>query len=338
MLRLNPPVHSVPDNFWHTVFIGLVASFFVWQTGQQLIELLLTDGPVTAVEQGLLEGEGHPVQLWISSLAGEGDPLLWNRVLALSGWLFSLGLIIKSIKQQSGFVGSLPSWLLLFTFPGFSAWMSSAGSGSWGIYFFLKAFYTVNGNETKAPLIRGGVLAALAVLIHPIWMLPSLGVMAGCWEAFRYRLKWVASGFAALWVPGVMLFLLLVPDGLGYLLPGPAASRLTDLPMGELALRHILLVVIFILLVVYGALRRGVGWWTLVLSLPLLMAEPFLASGTETVLIPLLVFASIGLAKLPVVLDVRFPRMYQTVLLCQFLLWMPVYLDLRPIYLYPLLP
>ncbi|MDF3129596.1 hypothetical protein P0Y35_10360 [Kiritimatiellaeota bacterium B1221] len=338
MLRLNPPVHSVPDNFWYTILISMVASFFIWQTGQELVELILMKGPVTLIEQRLLEEEGHPIQLWIVSLAGEGNPLLWNRILALSGWIFTLGLILKSIKQQSGFVGGLPSVLLLFVFPGFSAWMSSAGSGSWGIYFFLKGFYMVTGNETKAPLIRGGVLVALAVLIHPIWILPSLGVFVGCWEAFRYRLKWVATGFAAMWVPGLLLFLLLAADGLGYVWMGPASASGMTLPWGELLIRHMFLAVILLLLVVYGALRRGVGWWTLVLSLPLLMLEPFLASGMETAMIPLWVFTAIGLAKLPVVLDIRFPRMYQTVLLCQLLLWMPVMLDLRPIYLYPLLP
>jgi len=337
MLRLSKPIHSVPDNFWHTLLILCVSAFFMWQTGQALIELFMVDGPVNHMEQKILEGAGHPFQLWLSSLELEEYPLLFNRIFSFAGWMFTLGFIIRILKRSQGFVGSLPSFMLLFALPGFSVFMCSAGSGSWAIYFFLKAFATVSENKTRGPLIRGGVFAAIATLFSPIWFLPSIGLLAGGWEIFRLRVKWVALGFVVTGFIGLLLFLIVSQEGLGYLLMGPAGTETTTIPWPSLLHRYLFLFSALFLLLAYGARRRGIGWWSLVLCLPLFLVSPLLDSTPGTLFIPLWTFICLGLAKLPVVVDVRFPRAYQSLLLCQLLLWLPAYLGFQPLYLYSVL-
>lgn len=338
MLKLHPPVHSVPENFWHTLLVGTVAAVFVWKTGQDMIQLFLSGSPVTGLEQGLLDGRGSPVQRWILSRAPGAHPLLWNRFYSFTGWVFSLTLILCILKKPSGLMGALPGWLLLFTLPGFSVWMSSSGAASWGCFFFLSAYTLVNEHEKKVPLIRGGVMAALAVLVHPVWILPSLGLLAGCLEAFRNRLKWVAGGFLAAGFAGGGLLLLLVPGDGNWLWAGASHASPAGISLYAFVNRYLLLVINVMLLLRYGAARRGLGWWSLAGSLPTLIVAPLLESGLEILLIPFWLFSVIGWVKLPFLLDVRFPRLYLSVLLCQLLLWLPAYLGTRPLFLYPPIP
>lgn len=338
MLRLKPHSHSLPDNVWHTALIAMVSTFFVWQSGQQIISMFLSEVPVTPLEQRLADGDAHPLHRALFSLSLEDFPFLWNRIFSTLGWIFSLGLVIRLLKPSSGFVGALPAWILLFTLPGFSLWMCAAGSPSWGVYFFLKAFLLLTTSETRVPLIRGGAFAAGAVLIHPVWFLPALGLLAGSWELFRVRVKWIAGGFGAALLTGGLLFLIFRSGGEGLLIPGPAFSDPVDLLRASFVMRYLILLVTLLLLLAYGSMRRGLGWWSLALSLPLLVLQPLLQSGWDAVLVPFWVFASVGLVRLPPLLNVPFPRVYQTVLLCQLCCWLPVYLDQQPLILYPWIP
>ena len=337
MLRLHPPKHSVPDNFWHTLMIGAVASLFVWQTGQQVISLFTTEGTLYAHEKVLLAGEGQPFETWLLSFAPESYRLLWGRGLSCLGWAVALLQIVRSLKPQYGFVGTLPSVILLLTIPGLSAFMCGAGSGSWALVFFLKAYFTLIGHETKAPLIRGGIYAGLAVLLHPIWVLPVLGMLLGCREVFRYRLKWVSIALGgSLFVGGLML--LLTEQGGAWMMAGPGGGAVLPGGWGALINRYLLLGIGLVLMLVYGSKRRGVGWWSLVCCLPLILLEPLLASGLSGVLLPIWVFVAVGITKLPGLMDLQFPRAYQSVLLCQLLLWVPVYTGSQPLDLYAPIP
>lgn len=337
MIRLKPPVHSVPDNVWHTLLIAFVASFFLWVTGQKMIELVLVDGPVNLLEQKLLDGEGHPLQRWLSSFEWESSPLLWNRIFSFTGWMLALGHIFRFLKKSSGFVGSLPALIILLTLPGLSVYMCSAGSGSWGVYLFLKAFTLISETETSRDLVRGGLYAGIAVLLAPVWFLPSVGLIVGSWEIFRARFKWVAAGFLAAGLTGGLLFFFLSSNGLEYLFAGPAVSNERNAGWMPFLSRYLFLVTGLVLLLVYGARRRGVGWWTLIFCLPFLVLEPRLASGYAELLIPFWVLVSVGLNKIAIILDIRFPRAYQSIFLCQLLLWLPAYLGLQAFYIYPAL-
>lgn len=333
MLRLYPPSHSVPDNFWHTLLIGGVAGLFMWQSGQQAALLFGYDSAKYAHEQLLMAGQGQPWETWLLSFSPEEYRLLWGRGFSCIGWVYALMQIVRFLKPQNGFVGSVPTVIVLFTFPGLSAYMCGAGSGSWALVFFLKAFFTINGHETKAPLIRGGIYAGLAVLLQPIWFLPVCGMLLGCWEVFRYRLKWVGTALAATLLAGG-LWLMLTPQGPGWLIPGPGAGKTLSATWETLLNRYLLLSVFLVLILAYGAKRRGIGWWSLVSCLPLLLLQPLLAAGPERVLFPLLIFVAVGLPKLPGLMDISFPRAYQSILLCQLLLWVPVYIGTQPLSLY----
>ncbi|WFB35460.1 hypothetical protein P3T73_14980 [Kiritimatiellota bacterium B12222] len=335
-LRLHPPAHSVPDNVWHTLWISIFASWFVWQTGEDLIELFTGSLPVTFFELRLLQGEGSAFQTWLNAFGGEDYPLLPGRILALVGWFLALAQVIRFLKPHNGFVGSLPSLLILFTLPGFSVWMSAAGSASWSVYFFIKGFEAISHNETKVPIIRGGVFVGIALLLHGIWLLPIIGLLMGCWEVFRYRLNWAVIGMVAVVLPLGLVLVVFDPDALARMIPGGSLQgELGFGGWGGLFSRYLLLVVSLLLLLVYGARRRGAGWWSLAFTMPLLVLEPLLASGPETVLLPLWIFVALGLSKVPTLLDVRFPRAYQSVVLCQLLLWAPAYLGTQPLKIYP---
>lgn len=337
MLRLHPPSHSVPDNFWHTLLIGAVASLFVWQTGQQVSQLFTSKEILYVHEYILLAGKGQPFETWLLSFTPEAYRLLWGRGLSCLGWAVALLQIVRSLKPQYGFVGTLPSMILLLTLPGLSAFMCGAGSGSWALVFFLKAYFTIIGHETKAPLIRGGICAALAVLLHPIWMLPVLGILLGCREVFRYRLKWVSIALGGTLLVGGLL-LLLTEQGGAWMMAGPAGDTVLPRGRGALLNRYLLLWVSLLLMLVYGSKRRGVGWWSLICCLPLVLLEPLLASGLSGGLLPIWVFVAVGITKLPGLMDVPFPRAYQSILLCQLLLWVPVYIGTQPLDIYAPIP
>ncbi|MGA0334498.1 MAG: hypothetical protein ACO3NW_11155, partial [Kiritimatiellia bacterium] len=87
MLRLHPPPHSVPDNFWHTLLILSVSAFFVWLTGLQLAETLGAAHALTAREMQLAEGAGPAILQGLFSMLEESShPFLLIRLLSLSGW------------------------------------------------------------------------------------------------------------------------------------------------------------------------------------------------------------------------------------------------------------
>jgi hypothetical protein len=332
MLRLHPPAHEVPDNVWHTLLILVLGSWFVWQTGQQCTELFRTETPVTAVEQALLQGEGHPIHVWFESISAIGEtdipPLLWNRSFSLIGWLLALMCMVRLITKRAGLVSALPSLLVLVTAPGLTLHMSTGGGGGFAVYFFMKTLWSVTKTDEKGTWIRSGGYAAVAAVLQPVWFLPALGLLAGVFEVYRSRWLRVGAAFLGAGLLGSLLVGLSSGSGFSILFAGPGV--VAELPPGWPAVlfqRYFFVLGALLALLAYGFFRRGTGWWCLVMTLPALLLRNSLASELSVLLIPLWVIGAYGLAKLPALLDLRHPRSYQSVLLCQLLLWAPVYLD-----------
>lgn len=324
MLRLEPTPHSLPDNIWHTLFITALAAFLVWAGWTGAIKVLTVETPVNAVETRLLEGDGHGLYLALESVTDPNTALRWNRALSAAGWACTLFMLGRALTRLAGFLACLPSLIILMTFPGLTLRMASAGSGSWGAFFFLLAFSAMLLEDTKAPWIRGGVYAALSVVASPVWFPASLGLLAGVFEVNRPVWRRAATGYAAGLAVAAVALGFAAPGGVGTLLPGPASGG----GWMEVAWMRVLQTQVFLaggllLLVGAGARRRGMGWWSVMGALVLVPFHPWLASGPVAVWIPALVTGSLALVKLPALLDVRHPRAYQTVLLCQLLLWVP---------------
>lgn len=336
MLRLHPPAQPLPDNIWHTLLITGLASLFLWLGWENLVESFRAGGPASVVEARLLEGEGHPLYVWVEADPTDpATPLIWNRTLSSVGWLFSLILLCRMLTRRSGFISSLPSLILLATFPGLTPYMAAGGSGAFGLFFFLMAYSAVVLEDSERAWIRAGVYAALAVFLNPLWFLPSLGLLAGTFEAQRPRLTRLAIGYGA----GLLLVLaasVFLPDGGSLWIPGAAGDGGAPGSWASPPLqRHVFLAGALLLMLAYGASRRGAGWWWLTLSLPALLFHSPLAADLSAALVPTLAGFALGLVKLPTLIDLRHPRGYQSVLLCQLLLWLPVYLDHQPALAFP---
>ncbi len=330
MLRLHPPPHEVPENVWHTLLIVLIGSWFVWQTGIECTELFRTETAVTATEQTLMDGGGHPLYQWMESLTRdlEWNPLVINRSFSLAGWFLALLGLARLLMQGKGLVVAVPSLLVLLTAPGLTSYMSTGGAGGFAVYFFLKALKAVSKTDEKWTWIRAGAYAAVAAVLNPLWFLPGLGLLAGVFEVYRSRWIRVGCAFAGVGILGALVVGFSSDSGFSVLWMGPAAA--TQWPEGWMGLvfhRYFFAVAVLSALVAYGAFRRGVGWWSLVMTLPPILLSSFLASDYTALLIPLWVMGAMGLAKLPMVLNFKYPRSYLSVWLCQLLLWVPAYLE-----------
>lgn len=325
MLRLEPTPHSLPDNIWHTLLITGVAAFLVWAGWTGAIEALTAEAPVNATESRLLEGEGHGLYLVLEEVTDRHTPLRWNRAVSAVGWGLSLFMMARVLTRLAGFLACLPSLILLMTFPELTLRMASAGSGSWGAFLFLLAFSALLLEDARAPWVRGGVYAGLAVILSPVWFPASVGLLLGVWEVNRPVWRRAAIGYAAGLAVGVIALGAALPGGWQTLSPGPAAGEgWAGIPWTELLERYFFLWGGLVLMIGYGARRRGMGWWCVMGALAWVPFFRLSAGEPMAVWVPVLITGSLGLAKLPTLLDVRHPRAYQTVLLCQLWVWLPL--------------
>lgn len=326
-----PPLHPLPDNVWHTFLIASVSAFLVWIVGRDIAEVLMSLSAYSPTEVSLGEGLGHPLSVWIETISDEDPPWLWNRILGLGGWMLALGALSRLLMKGDGLVVALPTVLVLFLFPGLSVFMTCSGLLGLSVWCFLRAFRRVQLGENSGGWRRGGVWLGLAIGLHPVWILPALASFGGLFEVKRRAVLPMA---VACCLSVAALF------GIGLLAGGLYAggSPAVSVPEGNwglLAVRHVFLLGALGLLLGYGATRRGVGWWCLCGSLLLPVAMLLRGGIPPSAWVPLLLFTAMGLAKLPALLDIRHPRMYQSILLSQLLLWIPAGLDSSPELLFP---
>ncbi len=315
MLRLSPPHQPLPDNLWHTLLITALASAWIWLGWVQGLEAFRTGEPVGSGELLLQNATGvHPLYLALESVTNPHTPWLWNRALSCLGWALTLGLAGRILTRISGFLSCLPSVLLLAGLPGLSLRMCAGASGSLAAWLFLLAFSAVLLEDLGPAWRRGGIYAGLAVWLDPAWSLPALGLFAGLWEIRRDRLPKAAIGCGAALGLCLLGMLLLEPSGLSLYRP-TFGEPVWPKALAEWLTLYPLLLAAGIWMLLYGALRRGLLWWSLVLALP--------AALTSQAWHPFLLLFLFGLARLPELLGIRHPRVYQSVLLCQLLLALP---------------
>lgn len=315
MLRLETPHQPLPDNLWHTLLISALTAAFFWLGWLDGLALFRSGDPVALGEQLLRDGGlVHPLYRFLESLTDPLTPWLWNRVLSGTGWVLSLVLVLRVLTRLSGFLSALPSFLLMAALPGLSANMCAGASGSFAVWFYLMGFSALLVEEDSGAWLRGGIYAALASALDPQWLLPSLGLLAGLWEIHRERLPRAALGFGATLAAALLLLLLLAPAWLGAYLPSRGGAP----DIAFLLRTHPFLLGAGLLMLVYGWKRRGLLWWALLFSLPASLLHPASLPGVILLLV--------GIARLPALIGVRHPRIYQTVLLCQLLLWLPSFL------------
>jgi hypothetical protein len=65
-----------------------------------------------------------------------------------------------------------------------------------------------------------------------------------------------------------------------------------------------------------------------VLCLPAFALQSLLTAGPSEVAFPMFLIFSLAFSKLPGLLGIAHPRAYQSVIVCQLLLWLPVQRDL----------
>lgn len=320
--RLSPPSHVLPDNIWHTLLTAGLAFAFAWLAWADGLDRFRSEAPLTPVEAALFEGEtAHPLYAWIESLTDPSvvPPGFWNRLLSLFGLLFTLVAMTRLLTRQVGLQLALVSVVVFLSFPGLAVWLATAGSGSMAIGLFLTGLVGVTLEEDEGSWTRGGVWIGLGVAFAPLWLAPALGLVAGVFEAYRSRVLRVSLGILAGVAGGLVVFLVLNAGGMGGLF-AIHNNAPEDFGLWVLPLRFPVVTALGLLLLGMGATRRGPGWWALVLSLP---AALFL-SDAAGVLVPLIALGCLGLARLPSLMDLRHPAVYQTVLTTQLLLWIPV--------------
>jgi len=323
MSPYRPPTHPVPDNIWHTFLIAGVAAFLVWMAGTDISEILLSEQAASATEQAWRTGNGHALSLWIEEISEENPAFLWNRILGLAGWALALGALARFLMKGGALVTALPSVLVLALFPGVSAWMVASGLLGLSVWCVVRALRSAQWGEENASWYRGGIWLGVAACLHPVWILPALLFFGGLFEAKRRALIPILISFLATFV--VLFGIGLAAGGLY----GAAPSQ-GGIPEGfwnVILTRHVFLLGALVLMLAFGATRRGIGWWCLTGSLFLPVIALFQGGTPGAAWVPLLFFVSIGLAKLPTLLDIRHPRAYLSILLCQLLLWLPAGLD-----------
>ena len=306
-----PPHHPVADNVWHTLLSILAVAFLVWGASVQVTDLLQ-------------EGSGNvrlvgPMGALMESLDGisEEDPdLLWAHLVGLLGWIMALGTMSKSLRLQGGMANTLPSLAVLLCFPGLMASMVQAGALGVATCCFLRGVRESHGEGLRSTWIRTGIWLGCSVILDPVWMIPALLCIGGVFEARPHGwVKVAVSLFSTLLLGGMIWILAPSADAPAVFVPEPFIASMFA--------RDVFLWSGLFLMLGFGLFRRGVGWWSLVGTLVLPVMGLVQGSVTPAAWVPLLVLVSMGLARLPSLLDIRYPRVYQSVLLCQLLLWIP---------------
>ncbi|MCC5845240.1 MAG: hypothetical protein JJU05_13405 [Verrucomicrobia bacterium] len=331
--RLKPTSNPLPDNVWLTSLTTLLAGVFLWGGWTTGRVLFLSGEPVTPVEARLLSGGGgHPLTLALMALSEltESAPLFWNRLVSGFFLVAAAGMLLRILNRTVGTPLALCAGILFLSVPGLAIRLSTAGGGAIGLCFFLKAFSSLSKENAQRSWLRGGMYAGVAFWMHPVWLFPCLGLIAGVWEVHRIRIWQMLSGFGIALCAGLAVMIAVQPAWLGSLIPAgmPAESRLEG--VGALLWsRYLFLMGAWVLILALGATRRGTGWWCVCLSLiPFAFANSF---GTDPAagFIPLTVLSCMAFVRLPMMMDVRHPSSYQSVLTCQLLLWLPALLGLQ---------
>ncbi len=322
-MNLYVPTRPIPDNLWFSLSILAVSAALLignWNAGVELFSV----GPLpNSSESLLLEGNSALVldRLLYSALSEDFD-LLFNRLLSSLGCLLTLGMLLRLLVRVGGFAGAMPSMIVLTCQPGWVMNQCAAASGSLGFFLFLLGLSRVLFSEDGKPFWRSGVWMALSILWMPVMLLPVLGCLPVIWERQRQVLKSFLISFVLtlLLLLGFMLFF--QPQWFQSFrqpaLETAAAELLQDLVQG-----YPLLLGALLLLLLCGWKQRGVVWWglltALLTALPLFVVHPF----TRMALAPLGFFVALSLARIPRILDIPHPRIYQSLLLAQLLLWLP---------------
>jgi hypothetical protein len=226
------------------------------------------------------------------------------------------------VTRLYGFARALPSVLLLVTLPGLLPYMMSAGSGSWACFFFLLMFSFLLLETAPTSWCWAGVWGGLAVVLHPAWALPVVGLLAGTFQVNRPAGIRAAVCVAAAGGGLTLLMGVAFEAAWGWPLSAPATGQ-EWLQVGVWDRSSFFLHGVFLLLVGLGASKRGLGWWALITTLPGIWFGFWLTGDLGAGWVPLVVMTAVGLAKLPGLLHIRHPQSYQSVLLCQLLLWLP---------------
>jgi hypothetical protein len=243
--------------------------------------------------------------------------------VGLTGSGLTLGAVFRLLHHQGGFSSSIPSLLVLICFPGLLVWMIGAGTLGFACWAFIRGLRSLQTEALAANVLRGGLWMGISVLFHPAFLLPALFTIPGTFESNR-----------KCWIPyaGALLGSLLVVGGIWF---GVSSDVQVDRVQLEAQLQSRFWIRTFSLwgalglMLGYGVFRRGVGWWSLMGALGLPLWGLLQGESSPSSWIPLLVLVSIGLAKLPVLLDLRHPRAYLSVLVFQLFLWIPSYLPLE---------
>lgn len=321
--RLKPTKNPLPDNVWMTSLTTVLAGLFLWGNWVKGAELFRSGEAVTRVEALLLEGEGHPLTLGLAELGAVTDfgPFFWNRLvsgvfLAASAWM-----LVRLVKRSAGLPLGLCAGILFLSVPGLAVRLATAGGGAVALWFFLKGFSSVSKENVLRSWLRGGVYAGVAFWLDPVWLLPAAGLAAGVWEVHRARFGRVMTGLGIAVAGGAVLSLVL-PGGM---IPGvlPPEGRLADVE-GLLWGRYGFLALGSLVVLGVGAMRRGMGWWVMALSVPGIWLANRWGVDAAAGWVPLVVLGCMAFVRVPGMLDVRHPSVYQTVLDCQLLLWVPV--------------
>ena len=328
---LAPPAHPLPDNPWHITLTVVLAGTLAWLAWTNGLQTFRAGEPVTEVEAALFAAEtAHPLyatlESWVDTTAF--SPGIWNRIFSGAGFVLGMGMMVRLLSRQMGVKFALAALILFVSLPGFGTILFSAGSGSMAIWLMLMGLSAVVLEEDHRSWLRGGVLLGLGVWLHPVWFFPMLGISIGVFEIFRARLHRVLVGqgvglalglvvmllWDAAWVAGLFTTSFSRPaEGAG--IDGPLLYA-SCIFLGGLA------AVLF-----FGATRRGLGWWALLFSLPAALSAPYFFEEPARALTPFLVLGCMGFVRLPALMGIRHPSVYQTVLTAQLLLWLPLHLN-----------
>lgn len=329
---LSPPEHPVPDNVWHTLLTLLLASALIWLAWTHGLSQFEDGEALTRTEQALFDGDpAHPLY---GALEAAVDPTrfpagFWNRWLSGVGLVFSLAILFRFLHRSIGVQAALGAVILLVTAPGVPLYFATAGSGVWAVFFFFLGMKALMGDEDDWSWFRGGLWVGAGICLQPIWFWPALGLMAGTFELYRGRLPKALIGLGL--ALGLGFVALLVADSawvlgmLGGMFRADASVQEGGLWRLFLQQAPVLLVT-SVLVLIFGATRRGLGWWCFVFSLPVALTANILFAEPAPALVPYMIFAVIGFVRLPPLMDIRHAGVYQPVLITQLLLWLPVHL------------
>ncbi len=332
----------MPGNVWQFLLNASLVFGMLLMTWMHGLDFFRSESPLTLSESTLLltsperrfvqRGDPHPfyVFLEIQNQKAELSPLLFNRLLSVLAGIGSLWAMSALVARQSQWMAAAACCVLFLIMPGLSLQGISAAGGMASVFLFLLGLLSCSRTEGDGNLPWAGACVALAVGLHPAWLLPALGIPLGLLESdrrgsLRFLWGWAATLLLILAVTALSnrawFANQMVPLGL----PNAVGSR-NVVPTGTMLLRFLPLATFLPLMLWLGRDRRGIGWWTLLLSIP----PAFLAHRYSTepahAFLPLVLALLVGLARLPMLVGVRFPGSYQSVFGLQGLLWLSVYL------------